>query len=89
MARDFSYKVRVDGTGITRREALRGQWFYGPVLTPQGIVMVSYETYSERLRMDFIHAGRWYIREQRQEITRRGLTTMAARFAREVVEETP
>jgi hypothetical protein len=61
----------------------------GDVVTPLGIVAVACDRWREgysSLRFSFVHGERHYYRniERRAPFTRRGIITMACRFAREV-----
>jgi hypothetical protein len=70
----------------------------GDVVTPLGIVSVDGGCVGGHrgvpvhyVTLDFVYGGRHHSRyiERVEQFTRRGLTTMATRFAREMVKETP
>lgn len=82
--------TRTDGSGIEEREYKRfsdgvaEHYRCGNVRTPHGYVYA----YSGKkwVALDFAHNGRWYRATDRREYTRRRLATLAARFARGIVE---
>lgn len=86
MSADSIYPVsRPNGYGIRKESSVAGErWYWGPVRTPDGIVIV----YSEKrvTTLDLIRDGKEYSRRFDRGYERRHLVTLAARFAKETAD---
>lgn len=59
-----------------------GSWEDGEVLTPYGIVSVYAE--GSHSRLDFCYGGKLYMRNYPKRLTKRGMTMLAGRMAKEI-----
>ncbi len=66
----------------TERTTTGESWDKGTVLTPQGIVSVY--AADGITRLDFCHDGRLHMRTYRKRLTKRGMTIVAGRMAKEI-----
>lgn len=81
--RDESYKItHAHGLGLMSHTTARGNWTDGGVVTKFGIVDIYID--EERARMDFVCRGRHHIRSVSKAVTKRGIVTMANRFAMQI-----
>lgn len=87
---DENYVIRQSRNWVTTQSGSLGEYLSGKIFTPYGIVSVlsgNSSPDSQFTRLDFIIKNRQYIRRYRKRFTKRGLTTLATRFAREIVSK--
>jgi hypothetical protein len=89
---DDSMSLRRPCQRLQHRKAGYGNWTEGDVLTPDGIVSVYSQdgesTRDRHTRLDFVAHGRLYMRHINGKCySHRGLVTIAARFAAEMVSQ--
>lgn len=60
-------------------------WYYGVIVTPNGMVHIPYSEPSET-KMRFFHSGRVYTRCWPRQFQPRYLTNLARKFAEDVTE---
>ena len=82
----YSWKVTATlGRLSTRKRACGSSYLDGEVATPFGYVLAWSDDGTSSLR--FMWGGREYSKVIKRPFTRRGLATVAARFAREIATQ--
>lgn len=82
----FDDSMALSGKAFSRiqRHPCDGEWYFeGEVGTVFGFVTVMSQ--ADLSRFDFIYKGRLYMRTLKRGLTKRGLATLANRFAKEIV----